>query len=130
MKIALVDQIVVIAKMSSFSLSLFQAFMYIALFIFQKKTPKALLYTINEQAKSLSRFPACLTGGDVREQGISGVVLDLRLRLRLRLVLTGEHYYKHRRPTETARTVLYRLLAELVSGVERTVTWRSLLSHY
>ena len=48
-------------------------------------------------------------------RGISGVGLRLRLRT---------DHYKHRRPTEKARTELYRAVAELASGVERTVTCR------
>ena len=105
MKIALVDQIYVIAKGSLSSL-------YI-LFIF-KKSLKALLYTINEQAKSLSRFPACLTTGGAGEYP----------ELFCTETEAETDHYKHRRPTKKARTVLYRAVAELASGVERTVTCR------
>ena len=38
---------------------------------------------------------------------------------------TGTEHYKDRMPTKRARTELKRLVAELASGVERTVTWRS-----
>ena len=88
--------------------------MYI-LFIF-KKSLKALLYTFNEQAKSLSRFPACLTTGGAGEYP--------ELFCTETEAGTGTDHYKHRRPTEKARTVLYREVAELASGVDRTVTWR------
>ena len=92
--------------------------MYI-LFIF-KKSLKALLYTINEQAKSLSRFPACLTtggAGEYPELFCTEAETEAGTE-------TRTDHYKHRRPTEKARTVLYRAVAELASGVERTVTCR------
>ena len=84
--------------------------------VYFRKTLKALLYTINEQAKSLSRFPACLTTGAAGEYPeLFGLEAEAE---------AGGDHYKHRKTTENARTELYRFMAELASGVGRTVTWR------
>ena len=68
------------------------------------------------KAKRLSRFPACLTTGGAGEYP--------ELFLTEAEAEAEADHYKHRRPTEKARTELYRAVAELASGVERTVTWR------